>query len=816
MTKMFGKKTRLEGVEPLMELPGDAELAALETPTARRISWRTLAGWGVAAVVVLTAGPLILDKIDVKGNMTPVMVLNDPAGSTTRSGEAALGTIHAVSEPAGAGVLLDGRFVGVTPLRFQWGTGPVTMTLKKNGFQDLIAPVEVAMAKEVDFRVTLQPQTLPVTAAGQTRTPVAAAAPRVEPPPQRTTEVRDGELPVSDAPLQLANVIRNPPESKRTSTANKGGVKGAPKNPDAQKIVEEKSSDENLKTDEKTKPAGKNAKNRKPQLPTEADMASIVAPDVRETSKDPDLAPLLRSKDASTSDNLNFSYAIQLAAFVDRDSAIRQAALWRKRGYDAYVLELWGVKDPSKMWQSVRVGRFTDLPQARKALEALKRQENSKDFYVARSDAFTGPEVTTPTRSAKVIPMTGPGPETLKNTTPDDPSGKHATDKAADTKEESSLTAPAPSPTVTASGEPATTGWSDPTKAEGLSHQPAEMPVTAPLVAPTPRKQENNAETSKPAETKPVQAKATEKKPTEAKPTASKSQHTAGVDGKNERKWKENEAPAVKPENPTFRPDFDTGYPGTQPGGQPDPATKEVAASMAGGSEPDKDQWLNAKKVVALQPPATVITNTAKDAAPEAGRTAPRTAPEAKSQSDKRKNEVKNDAMPRRESARAASDQAAWVERIYQQSVEKKEAGDREGEEALLQQVIKSDPMHKAAVRRLARIMVESNRGDKALEMLRQAAGGRGDTSLADEDPNLAAFLAALYQRREEHWQAIDLYEALLKKYPNKGLWQMGIGISLEKVDENAEAMRAYKKALASGDLNMKLQNFVRKRIEKL
>ncbi|MBF0273402.1 MAG: tetratricopeptide repeat protein, partial [Magnetococcales bacterium] len=287
------------------------------------------------------------------------------------------------------------------------------------------------------------------------------------------------------------------------------------------------------------------------------------------------------------------------------------------------------------------------------------------------------------------------------------------------------------------------------------------------------------------------------------------------------------------------RAEFEAEYPPLSPPSRQDPGVKGVGVveeSMAG------DRVMGARRIASLQP-SVVGVQTAKDVLPEpsawsesefrsqrqAELKTPGTPPaepkafppapngaDSKGSTEKPRGPTASGDANRRDSSKAAADQAGWVERTYQQALEKKDAGDREGEEALLQQVIKSDPGHKGAVRRMARIMVETNRGDKALEMLRQAAGGRGDTSLADEDPNLAAFLAALYQRREEHWQAIDLYEALLKKYPNKGLWQMGMAISLEKVEENNEAMRAYKKALASGDLNHKLQSFVRKRIEKL
>ncbi|MBF0273403.1 MAG: PEGA domain-containing protein, partial [Magnetococcales bacterium] len=397
------KKAEQDGVERLESTPGPFGHPH-HASVPRRSSWSAWAGWGVAAVVVLFAGPVIVEKWYVKGNVTPVSSLADKRVET-RPLAANLGTIHAVSEPPGAGVLLDGRFVGVTPLRFQWDSGAVTLTLKKNGFQDLTAPVQVDVAKEVDFRVTLQPETLPavanlpkvapplpVTAAV---VPAAAKAEAASVPPLPgaaaagsvpVAAIPAGEDPDADAPLKLAGVIRYPPEVKLADAA-KGG---------------ESARDEN-----KPKKTAKSAKPSKAHA-GEGEGATVPVQDVREIAKDPELASLLRQPDSSPSDQLNFAYSIQMSAYLDRDSAIRNAALWRKRGYDAYVLELWGVKDPTRLWQSVRVGRFNDLVKARLALEALRRQEKISGFYVARSDSFTPPEGAAPIQAAKIIPITGP------------------------------------------------------------------------------------------------------------------------------------------------------------------------------------------------------------------------------------------------------------------------------------------------------------------------------------------------------------------------------------------------------------------------
>jgi tetratricopeptide (TPR) repeat protein len=134
----------------------------------------------------------------------------------------------------------------------------------------------------------------------------------------------------------------------------------------------------------------------------------------------------------------------------------------------------------------------------------------------------------------------------------------------------------------------------------------------------------------------------------------------------------------------------------------------------------------------------------------------------------------------------------------------------------LLKQLLLKDSNHGRARRRLARIYVEQGKVAQSLELLREGVFGRSSVQLAKEEPNLAAFLAALYQRESDHWQAIDLYENLLRLYPDKGVWRMGLAISLERVNEPDDALRAYTLALDSEDLSNKLRTFINKRIRKL
>jgi MSHA biogenesis protein MshN len=60
---------------------------------------------------------------------------------------------------------------------------------------------------------------------------------------------------------------------------------------------------------------------------------------------------------------------------------------------------------------------------------------------------------------------------------------------------------------------------------------------------------------------------------------------------------------------------------------------------------------------------------------------------------------------------------------------------------------------------------------------------------------NYYALLAGLYQQNQQHDKAAETYLKLVKKNPQQSRWWLGLGISLEKMGKNVEAISAYKKA---------------------
>ncbi|MBF0181180.1 MAG: PEGA domain-containing protein [Magnetococcales bacterium] len=777
----------------------------------KRLPWSAWAGWGVAVVAVVSAAPVVMER----------WMGVDKGAPASLAVNASLGVIQAVSEPPGAGILMDGRFVGVTPARFQWTAGQATMTLKKNGFQDLTAAVRVDATKEVDFRVSLSPAALPSAKSEPIPVEKPGAMASVEPPPApespapapvaavpvvlESVPAHDGSAPVF-APGESASLMAIPEPTAGhpltlappPQTASEEGA--APSGETSAATPTEEKSAAAEPAPAKDKPASR--KKEKPHKAPAPAQDGVVTPamtaaaldDAKKIAVEEAMATLLKSSDTPPLQTLDFAYSIQMAAFLDRESALREAALWRKKGYDAYVLELWGVKDPTRLWQSVRVGRFNDLAKAWAALDALRKKEGIKGFYVARSDTFAPPSGAPPSQSSKIIPLSASAKAAeTPVAAPSAPATAHEPEKEsapAPVHETTTSAVPQPekppiAPPADAKPEPApapaNVDW------KKSSDDAVKTVAPAPAIAPEPPPVVAGEPAAKPVavEEKPAVEKA--KRPQQAKAAKSKTKEPEAVTEPSPISWGNATAP-VEPEAP-------------KPAPQP-----EVAKAPAPAPQPEVAK-------AAPPPPVEPMTEAPREMAKAPAPVAQPRAPEP----------MKPQARPARpmpapvaDAQKPSAQQVSQAEKLYLQSVEKKNGNDMAGEEALLQQVVQLDPANMQAVRRLARILVETNRADQSLELLRHAAGGRSDTFLAEEDPNLAAFMAALYQRREDHWQAIDLYDALLKKYPNKGIWQMGMAISLEKVSENGEALRAYKKALESGDLNHKLQNFVRKRIEKL
>ena len=443
---------------------------------------------------------------------------------------------------------------------------------------------------------------------------------------------------------------------------------------------------------------------------------------------------------------LDFKYTIQVGAFLERDGALRRASELRSKGYDAYILELWGIKDPSRLWQSVRVGRFNDLDRARIGVNYYKSVENPNS-YIALSDTFAGPSI-----------------ESEKKTT-------------------------------TATGE------------DNKGERPHLKPSVALLQRQDAKEMKSEEKVHKVATTIPIVGH----------PEANKNQHSekstkVGADSKPVLV----STVVVQPKEKSVSTEFTQKSVSSESSQEKSVSIESTQKLVSSESSQEKPVITESTQEKPISTESTQEKPISTESSQEKPISTESTQEKPVSTESIHENQVSTDASERVEiKPEKSADQIFQEARLYRNKTLRKKS-DLMAEERLLRQVLKKDPTHGVARNRLARLLVESGRSGEGLQVLVEVVGDRSSAELVKEEPNLAAFLAALYQREEKHWQAISLYEALLHRYPNKGIWRMGMAISLEKVKENQEALGAYQMAINSGDLGGKLRQFVQNRIDML
>jgi MSHA biogenesis protein MshN len=127
-----------------------------------------------------------------------------------------------------------------------------------------------------------------------------------------------------------------------------------------------------------------------------------------------------------------------------------------------------------------------------------------------------------------------------------------------------------------------------------------------------------------------------------------------------------------------------------------------------------------------------------------------------------------------------------------------------------LEQGVTQMPAYLAFRFQLARLYLEHGADEQALTLL-EGARREGRT-----DPELYAFLAALYQRAGRHADAVKNYQDALALQPVEGKWWLGLGISLEGTKNVPAARDAYRRALESGRLTANLSRYAEDRLRAL
>jgi MSHA biogenesis protein MshN len=154
------------------------------------------------------------------------------------------------------------------------------------------------------------------------------------------------------------------------------------------------------------------------------------------------------------------------------------------------------------------------------------------------------------------------------------------------------------------------------------------------------------------------------------------------------------------------------------------------------------------------------------------------------------------------------------------------------------------DATFDAARQTLAGVLIEQKRFDEAQKLLQDALAtrpsqtgfamllarmqlDRGDSAgavatmsrslpYATDNAEFLGFSAALMQRAGRQQEAVEQYRAALRLKPDAAVWWMGLGISLQAAEHNADALVAYRRALSSGSLSPELQAFVEQRIKQV
>lgn len=159
-----------------------------------------------------------------------------------------------------------------------------------------------------------------------------------------------------------------------------------------------------------------------------------------------------------------------------------------------------------------------------------------------------------------------------------------------------------------------------------------------------------------------------------------------------------------------------------------------------------------------------------------------------------------------------------------------------------LQRAVELAPRHEAARQTLVTLLIENHRTNEASQQLQQAltldsrqpdmamllarlqlenGGPALDTLMrtlpyAGENPEYQGFVAAVLQRAQRHGEAVEHYQAALKLAPQKGVWWMGLGISLQAEKRLPEARAAYTRAKAASGMTPELQAFLDRKLEAL
>jgi MSHA biogenesis protein MshN len=257
------------------------------------------------------------------------------------------------------------------------------------------------------------------------------------------------------------------------------------------------------------------------------------------------------------------------------------------------------------------------------------------------------------------------------------------------------------------------------------------------------------------------------------------------------------------------------------------PATAVVTAPVVPLPAPKEDKVVAAP--TAAEPAKHVVRTT-----PVAAR--PRIVPPPKVQEP-----VAPAVLPAAAGGRNMND-GQRAERQYREAIGLLDEGRVSAAMEALEQTLKLNPRHEGARQSLVNLLIEGGRKDDAMQQLEQGLerdpaqaqmamllarlqierGQSGVLTLMRSLPAVAgnadfhAFLAGALQREGRQREAVEQYALALRSNPEQGVWLMGMGISLQAEQRNAEARQAFLRARDSRTLTTPLQEFVERKLQQL
>lgn len=120
-----------------------------------------------------------------------------------------------------------------------------------------------------------------------------------------------------------------------------------------------------------------------------------------------------------------------------------------------------------------------------------------------------------------------------------------------------------------------------------------------------------------------------------------------------------------------------------------------------------------------------------------------------------------------------------------------------------LADALKQKPHYLPFVKLMAELNIKQNKLQDALEIL------NSEKPSFKAHPEYYGVIASLEMQIGKPQKAVTIYNKLVNVNPKKSLWWIGLGVSLDMLGKNKNAMAAYQKARSLGNLPPNLQNFV-------